>query len=421
MTKKLVIVSMDAMIFEDLEYASQFPAYRELLEKGALVRHLRSIYPTLTYPCHVAMISGCYPDRSGVWNNYVQAPGVSPTPWNFYHDAVRCEDLMDAAHRAGYTTASVSWPVSGSHKSVDWLVDEIWAYSQNPEDFRRAYLDSGTSEALYEELVAPWMPLRMKREQPGTGWFSTRVASGIIRKHAPDVLALHLAPVDTFRHSAGVFSDLAKQGVAVSAEMLQELLDAVRDSGFYDETNFIVTSDHGQIDVDRVVSPNVLLKEAGMIRLKKDGSLEDWDAWCFAAGASAQIRVRDPANLEDVRELFASRLGSDCGYSAVYSRRETEDAEHLSGDFDFVLETDGRSSFSESATGPYFTEKHGGHHGHHPDTGPSPFLLACGPDFRRGAVLENARLVDPPVTYAKILGLSLPEAQGRVLTELLNE
>lgn len=417
--KKLVIVSMDAMIFEDLEYAATFPAYRELMEKGALVRRVRSIYPSLTYPCHVAMISGCYPDRSGVWNNYKQAPGVRPTPWNFYHDVVRCEDLMDAAHRAGYTTASVSWPVSGNHKGVDWLLDEIWAYTDDVEDFRKAYLASGTPEELYEELVAPYVRLRMKREQPGTGWFSTHVASGILRKYKPDVLAVHLAPIDTLRHEGGVYGESARQGVAYSAEMLQELIDAVKETGFYDETDFIVTSDHGQIDVDRAVSPNLLLRDAGYISLREDGSPADWKAWCFSAGASAQIRVKDPGDLDAVRALFASRLGSDCGYSAVLDRAELEKTEHLSGDFDLVLETDGRSSFSEAVSGDYFTPKTGGVHGHHPDRGPSPFLIASGPDFRQGAVLAEAALADPPVTYAAVLGLSLPQAQGRVLTELL--
>lgn len=418
MKKKLLILSMDAMIFEDLAYASTFPAFKDLMERGALIKRVRSVYPSLTYPCHVAMISGCYPDRSGVINNYAQVPGADPEVWNFFHDTVKVDDLMDAAHRAGYSTASVSWPVSGNHKSIDYLVDEIWAYTDDPEDFKKAYLTSGTDLKLFEELVEKWVPLRMKRNQPGTGRFSTHVAAGILRKYAPDVMAVHLAPIDTFRHEAGVFSEKAREGVAYTAEMLQEILDALKATGNYDRTDIIITSDHGQIDTDRAVCPNTLLKDAGYITLNPDGSVHSYQAWAFSAGASAQVLVTDPTVKEDIYALFRSRLGTDCGYRAIF-RKEELAGEHYDGNFDFILETDGHSCFKESLNKGYFYPKSGGSHGHHPDTGPSPFLLASGPDFKAGAVLEEARLVDPPVTYAKILGVSLPQAQGRVLTEIL--
>ena len=46
-------------------------------------------------------------------------------------------------------------------------------------------------------------------------------------------------------------------------------------------------------------------------------------------------------------------------------------------------------------------------------------LLALGPDFRAGTVVPaGGELVDLPVTVAAILGFPLPDARGRVLTEL---
>lgn len=47
-------------------------------------------------------------------------------------------------------------------------------------------------------------------------------------------------------------------------------------------------------------------------------------------------------------------------------------------------------------------------------------LIALGPDFRKGAVVErHGNQIDVAVTAAAILGLSIPGSQGRVLTELL--
>lgn len=60
-----------------------------------------------------------------------------------------------------------------------------------------------------------------------------------------------------------------------------------------------------------------------------------------------------------------------------------------------------------------------GSHGYHPDKGPKMAFIGRGPAFRKGAVLESARLQDQAPTYARILGVSLPDPDGRVMEELL--
>ena len=61
----------------------------------------------------------------------------------------------------------------------------------------------------------------------------------------------------------------------------------------------------------------------------------------------------------------------------------------------------------------------GGDHGFHPDKGPRPFFLGCGPAFKKGVVLKDANLVDGAPTYARIMGVELPQTEGKALTELL--
>ena len=69
MRKKLIVISADAMVAEDLEYLKTLPNYRKYLEGGALVKHVRSIYPSVTYPCHTTMVTGVYPDKHGITSN----------------------------------------------------------------------------------------------------------------------------------------------------------------------------------------------------------------------------------------------------------------------------------------------------------------------------------------------------------------
>ena len=430
---KLIIVSFDAMIADDLDTLVKYPTFRDMMENGCRVQHLQSIYPSLTYPCHVTMATGCYPDKTGVYSNEKRIVGVKSIPWNFDHCIVKTDDIMDAAKHGGLTTASVGWPVSGNHKSVDYLLDEAWPEGRDKSSsaFRKAYLDTGTPAELFDEIVAPKLWMRVKRAQPDSSYFLSRISCDIIRRYQPDLLMMHVGNPDHERHVHGVHSKAAADCLIEAETIMHSLMIAAKEAGVYEQTNFVATSDHGQLDTVRAVRPNVLLAKNGFIRLNADGSVKDWDAWCYPIGLSAQIVLRDLADSE-LRERVGNMLNHYCnegvwGFSRVYTAEEAV-REHLAGDFSFVLETDGYSSFDVGWTGPY-TSNHPmdecgncrrGSHGHHPDKGPSPVFIGFGPAFKAGAVLSNANLVDGAPTYAKILGVSLPDADGHPLEELLD-
>ena len=47
--------------------------------------------------------------------------------------------------------------------------------------------------------------------------------------------------------------------------------------------------------------------------------------------------------------------------------------------------------------------------------------MCWGPDIQPGAHYDNARLIDEAPTYAYLLGIELPGAQGEPLTELFKK
>ena len=431
MGTKLLIISMDAMIAGDLPHLAQYPAFRKYMKEAACVRRVRSIYPTLTYPCHTTMLTGAWPDKHGVTANEQFLPGTRPLPWNFYHDAVRCRDLFDVCRENGMTTASVSWPATGSHPSVEHLVDEIWPMGEMTEaSLREALLSSGTEEALYETAVKPYTALRIPRGQPASSFFATMVACAILREKRPDVMAVHLSNFDGCRHAEGVFGPHTERAAAEADTFLALFLRALAANGDEESCNVVVTSDHGQMDCVRCVNPNVLLKEAGFITTDAAGRVTDWRAWCLPMGMSAQIILRDPADkaLSEAVFTFLSQRAKEgvWGFSEVLREEETRTRDHLGGAFSFVLETDNYTTFEGAWTGPGIVPatlfdcgpRHGSH-GFHPDKGPRPPFLAKGPAFRPGASLECADLVDEAPTCAAAIGLSLPDADGKVLSALL--
>ena len=428
--KYAIVISEDAMIYEDLAVLKELPAFGSIWDKAAIIRHNRSIYPTLTYPCHTSIRTGCYPDRHGVVNNEQTILTEVSSKWEHFNHIVRVPDIFDRAKAHGLTTASVFWPVTGNHPHIDWLVDEYWPQDET-QDEAECFADAGANEATMEIVRSNIHFSRgHARKHPWNDEFINGCACDIISRFQPNLLMMHPGNVDGYRHDAGVFSNKAIHGLHECDLWLSDILQALDQAGIREQTNVFVVSDHGQIDVRGNVHPNVLLRRSGLIDVNPDGSVRDYRAMCKSTGASCQVWLKDPqdkAVWEKTREVLeaACREGA-YGIERVYTVEETEEMEHLSGGFSFILETNGVYSFGNDWREPVirgadtsdYKLAHGTH-GYHPDKGPQPTLLAFGPDIRAGARVEKARIIDIAPTVAASLGFDMPDTDGHVVREIL--
>ncbi len=428
--KYAVVISEDAMVYEDFAVLKELPCFGSIWDKAAIIKRNRSIYPTITYPCHTTMRTGCYPDRHGVINNEQTILGEVSSKWEHFNHIVKVPDIFDRAKENGLTTAAVFWPVTGKHPNIDWLVDEYWP--QNPgEDEAECYRDAGSNDETMEIVRRSIHYVRgHMRKHPWGDEFINACSCDIIERFKPNLLMLHPGNVDGYRHDAGVFSKKVIHGLHECDLWLSDILQALSNAGIQEETAVFVVSDHGQIDVRGNVLPNVLLRRAGLIDLNPDGSVRDYRAICKSTGASCQVWLKDPndkqAYAETLRALEAARDEGAYGIERILTVEETEREEHLSGGFSFVLETNGTYSFGndwrEPVIRPVDTSDYKlahGTHGYLPDKGPQPCLLAFGPGVRPGAVVEQAGIVDIAPTVAACLGFDMPGTDGRVVEEIL--
>lgn len=428
--KYAVVISEDAMVYEDLAILRELPAFGSIWSQAAIIKRNRSIYPTITYPCHTTMRTGCYPDRHGVINNEKTVLGEVSSKWEHFHDVVKAPDIFDRAKEHGLTTASVFWPVTGNHPHIDWLIDEYWP-QDGAQDEAECFQEAGANRQVME-IIRRNIPLARGhiRRHPWTDEFIHACACDIIRAFRPNLLMLHPGNIDGYRHETGVFSQKVIHGLHECDLWLGDILQALELAGIREQTNVFIVSDHGQIDVRGSVQPNVLLQRAGLIELDEDGTIRDYQAVCKSTGASCQVWLKEPQNRavwEKTRAVLeeAKREGA-YGIERVWTVEETQREERLSGGFSFVLETNGTYSFGNEYRGPVirpvdtgdYKLAHGTH-GYHPDKGPQPALVAFGPDIRPGAVIEKAGIVDIAPTVALTLGFDMPGADGRAVRELL--
>lgn len=428
--QKLIVMSADALTYEDVEYQLQaMPNYRKYLSGGCRIKKVRSIYPTITYPCHTTMSSGVWSDKHGIEGNFQLMPGQKNLPWKwFWHWVKWKEDIFFAAKRAGLTTASVFWPVTGCHPAIDYLIAEYWP-QPGDTDICEVYRRAGSSDAVLQIIKTQHQGCHI-RKHPETEEFQIRCICEMISRYQPDVLFLHTGDVDAARHSYGLFNDKVSSAVEDTDRYIGQIMSAVEDAGLLGQTNFVLTSDHGMIEIKRIININVLLADAGLITLTSDGKLKDWQAFCQSGGTMALIYLKDPSDracYEKTYELL-KRLSAEgiYGFREVMTEEEARSREHLGGDFSFAIDTDGYTAFGNGLTRPLVSDYEDndyryGHatHGHLPTKGLSPIFSAKGPGFREGVELETADLVDEAPTYARLLGLDLRGADGNALEQLL--
>ncbi len=435
MAEKLIVLSMDAMVSEDIAYLKTKPNFSRLFEKYAQAEKMCTIYPSITYPAHVSMRTGCTPGRTGIYTNCAMDLEDNPPAWHLWSDLVQVEDIFDVAKKLGKTTASVYWPVTGNHPHVDYLINEFFFYRGEP--LEESFASMGTNEATMEVVRENRhrLPAALPRGDEAVrldntfDHFINGCVCSLIRKYQPDLLLAHNCHMDSTRHRDGVFTPYVYECLDKTDMWLGEIIEALEDAGIYDETNFILLSDHGQRDFVRRMKPNVLLRRAGYIDVDENGAVTDWRAISFSNGMSAYIFLKDEKYYDEVRALIDSWIAEGVwGMGKVRTVEECRKEYGLWGDFAFMMETDGYSTFSDSWMEPVVANVDktdyrlgAATHGYQPETGAQPVFVGRGPAFKAGAFLPYGSVLDEAPTMAAILGGEMPDADGKPMWELLAE
>ena len=432
--QKLIVLSADAMVTDDLALLETMPNFRRFFAHCAKAESLRSIYPTVTYPVHTTLLTGVYPDKHGICENDRLTPGATGRPWHWFAEDVKIKgDLFTAAKAAGLTTAGSFWPVTGNHPAVDWLLDEYPKQGES-DTFEAAYTRTGSSREVLEKVVFPHLkymaPHGESIHHPYCDQFVVSCAAEMIRQFQPDLLMIHPADIDAARHSYGLFNDHVNDSVMQTDFYLGQLIQACIETGVWEDTNLVLLSDHGQMEIVRILSPNVKLADEGLITADENGRLKDWEAFSYSAGMSAQVWLKRPDDKElwdrVYKVLCGMRDEGIYGIGQVFTREEIAEREHLDGGFSFILETDGCTAFSEQLVRPMVSNydvtdyRYGrATHGYLPDRGPQPVFMGVGPGFRPDARVGRRPIVDVTPTLADLLGVKLPHQDGVSMKELL--
>ena len=95
--RKVVLVSLDAFFYADTLRVNENGFVARMMREGAFCRRVETIFPALTYPIHVTMITGCEPDKTGVGQNQPPQPGVPEKErvWYWERKHIQVPTLFD--------------------------------------------------------------------------------------------------------------------------------------------------------------------------------------------------------------------------------------------------------------------------------------------------------------------------------------
>lgn len=413
----LILISYDSFSISDWELARSLPNLKGLIEGGSYTTKLKSVYPSLTYVAHSTIVTGCWPDRHGVYHNNPFQPFVEEQDqdWHWFRDDIKVPRIYELARDKGYSSAGILWPVTGKAR-IRYNLPELAAVRTENQILK--VLRNGNP--IYSlEMELKFGKYRKGVNQPELDNFSTLCACHTLKTKKPGLLLLHLIDLDDTKHRFGTGSDEAMKAIERMDLRLGEIIRAVLDSDLASETAMIVLGDHGQLNVRYKVHLNNLLLEKGLIW--KAGDSYNWRAYLQSADGCAFLHIKPGDHLaeSEALEVLRAALGKEeYGIEEILDRN-TLDSMRVSKVVNWVLEAKEGYKFVDSI-GSSIIEDLSMSDIRHATHGYSPYkpgytccFIASGPGIKKNHDIGEMEMVDVAPTIASILGFEMRNVDGR--------
>jgi predicted AlkP superfamily pyrophosphatase or phosphodiesterase len=400
------------------------PVLRALGERGAVADGMATVFPSTTWPTHVSLVTGVRPARHGVIANHIlnratrRAEDLTGDPIYDAGVLLTAPTVYDRATAAGLNVAAIDWPATRHAPSLGF----------NLPFFKDQHVfETHTARAVWNELEDAGFPMDCQGEWallPKRFMKDTMVAdvaSHVVERHAPDMLLLHFLSADSHQHLYGPRSAEAYWALEHIDTCIGRLLEGFP-VALRRRTAVCVVSDHGFLPVERDIRPNVRLKRLGAVR--GDNAAGFSGEACFVANSGAGALYALDGDADTLR-MLASEVARMEGVAAMWPRARFGElglpSEHGMLP-DVIFEAKRGYQFSDEMAGEdeNGVPKYRGTHGQRPDApGNTAFFLASGAGIAPGATLARIESRDVAPTLAALLGIAMPEVEGRTLTEIL--
>jgi len=425
--ERVVLVSVSGLVAADyLDRGDAMPTLAALAADGVAVEGLEPVAPASPSPAHATLVTGRRPaDHGVVAERLLGEHGVRRAG---YEHASRLQGptLWSALGAQGRAVAALDWPTTVGAE-IPLLLPRV----------RPGPADRGWIFALGDRST-PWLFGRVRAlgggseqaAQPGPARDAVLAALAcevMASPAAPALLLLHLGQLGVARERHGPEADevgRARRGVDA---LLGRLLGCLEETERLQGTALAVAGDAAVRSVHTHVSANAALAGAGLLQPASGLRLRSWRALARSNGGSAFVYARSEADAVQARRVLeaeAERTGFFRVVSAAEMLALGADPEAW-----FGLEAAPGFAFADAPRpgGPIPAARRGARgylpprspEGAWADDAPAPGLVLWGRGVRVGVRAAWMRQIDVAPTLARLLDVSLDEAEGQAWTGLL--
>ncbi|HEV7404051.1 MAG TPA: alkaline phosphatase family protein [Chthoniobacteraceae bacterium] len=397
------------------------PTLRRLAREGAVAEAMTVSNPSITWINHTTMVTGVTPRRHGVLFNGLlvrQGPTAPPVieQWRDKADLVRVPTIYDAAHAAGLKTGQADWVAILNSGTID---SEMLEIPKVGGELEQELVKKGV---LTQEQLAGFT------KGTNIAWRDTIWAQAIIHMietRQSNLLLYHPLNTDNINHMQGPGSFASFTAYAYVDRLVGDIVAALEKSGR--PATVFITTDHGFKKVSKVVLPNVVLRKEGLLHAEGAQKVT-CDAYAMVQGGLAFVYVTDPAKRAALKPRLRALFEKTEGVQQVLDGHDgptlgMPTPEENQGMGDLILYAKPTYAFQGAVLGEAEIVESKNYLGTHGYPAGDPELdgifLAWGYGIKPGTKLGRVSNTDIAPTMAEVLGVKMPEMEGRVLAEAL--
>jgi len=366
----VILLSLDGVRHDYLDRGG-LPALERIGRSGARAEGLIPIFPSSTFPNHVALATGTHADRHGIVANRFHDPEKGDFSYSGDASFIEAEPIWVTAERQGVRSAAFFWVGS----ETDWR--------GTGASYRRTPFDNAIGEAEKVDQILAWLDLPPEER--------------------PRLILSWWHGADTAGHRYGPDSERTTAELRSQDRQLARLLEGLDQRQVWSHTTLLVVSDHGMIGVSEGIDVRGPLEKTGI------------RARVVFGAAHAHVHLENPAE----REAAIAILSAVEGVRAYLADAVPERLRyrHPSRTGDVVALTEPPRVFvkpwSQTAALLRFSRLLGaerGAHGYHPDSYPElvGIFLAEGRGVGTAVALPPVRAIDVAPTVSHLLGIDPP-------------
>ena len=228
---KLLLVSLDGFGWNFLGKLPRhrLPNFDAFIKQGVHVRWVENVFPTVTRPNHMSLVSGLYTESHGIVHNVFFDPllNASMPPGILGKDGSKWVDVgaepvwvTNSKAGKGRRSGTIYWPCA-----------EAIIKGRSPEEIKKG------GWMISEEDVTP-----NQRIDWALDWLAGESTQPL------NFAAVHMNEPDSIAHAYGPDSQEVLDAIVSSDKIVEHLLSGMKEKNLED-LNVIITADHGHMPV----------------------------------------------------------------------------------------------------------------------------------------------------------------------------